>query len=54
MHQYFHTTFGFCLWDVLALIVFIAIVAALVVHLYKQKKRQNELEQDVSERRNGR
>ena len=50
MHQYFHTNLGFCLWDVLALIVFIAMVVVLVVHLRNQKKRQNELDEELSER----
>lgn len=54
MHQYFHTTLGFCLWDVLALIILVVMVAVLAVHIYKQKKRQNELEQEVSGRRNSR
>ena len=30
MHQYFHTTFGFCLWDILALIVLVLLVVVLV------------------------
>ena len=54
MHQYFHDTFGFCLWAVLAMIVLIAIVVALVVHIIKQKQRQDKLEKNVAERRNSR
>ena len=49
MHQYFHTTFGFCLWDILALIVFLAMVVTLIGHIYKQKKRQNKLEDELEE-----
>ena len=48
MHQYFHTTLGFCLWDVLALIVLVVIVAVLAVHIYRQKKRQNEFEDELA------
>ena len=48
MHQYFHTTFGFCLWDLLALIVFAVIVVVLVVHIRNQKKRQKELEEQLA------
>ena len=49
MHQYFHTTFGFCLWDIGALVVFIVMAVTLIGHIYKQKKRQNELEDELEE-----
>lgn len=49
MHQYFHTTFGFCMWDIAALIVFAAMVVTLIGHIYKQKKRQNKLEDELEE-----
>ena len=49
MHQYFHTTFGFCPWDILALIVFAVMAVTLIVHIYKQKKRQNALEDELEE-----
>ena len=49
MHQYFHTTFGFCLWDILALIVFLVMAVTLIGHIYKQKKRQNKLEDELEE-----
>ena len=48
MHQYFHTTLGFCLWDILALIVFVALVVVLGVHIYKQKKRQKAMEEELA------
>lgn len=48
MHQYFHTTLGFCLWDILALIVFAALVIVLCVHIYKQKKRQKAMEEELA------
>ena len=50
MHQYFHTVFGFCLWDVLALGVLAAIVAVLAVHV-AARRRQNKLEQELENRR---
>ena len=53
MHQSFHTTFGFCLWDILAPIVFVIIAVTLIVHFYKQKKRQNELEDELEEQNRG-
>ena len=49
MHQYFHTTFGFCMWDILALIVLAAMVVTLIVHIYKQKRRQSKLEDELEE-----
>ena len=32
MHEYFHTRFGFCMWDAGALILLAAVVVILVVH----------------------
>lgn len=49
MHEYFHTEIGFCLWDVGALIVLAAMVIVLVVHIVRQKKREQELEDRVVE-----
>ena len=49
MHQYFHTTLGFCLWDVATLVVFLGMAVTLIGHIYKQKKRQNELEDELEE-----
>ena len=51
MHQYFHTVFGFCLWDVLALGVLAAIVAVLAFHMVTRRRRQNKLEQELEKRR---
>ena len=50
MHQYFHTTLGFCMWDILALIVLAVMVVTLIVHIYKQKRRQNGFEKELKER----
>lgn len=49
MHTYFHTTLGFCLWDLLALVVLAAVVAMLLVHMHENRKRQKELEQEIAE-----
>lgn len=54
MHQYFHTTFGFCLWDLLALIVFVVLVLVLLVHNRNQKKRRKEMEERLAAQREGR
>ena len=51
MHQYFHTAFGFCLWDALALGVLAAIVAVLAVHMVTRRRRQNKLKQELENRR---
>ncbi len=49
MHQYFHTMFGFCLWDGLALGVLAAIAAVLAVHMVARRRRQNKLEQELED-----
>ena len=54
MHQYFHTTFGFCLWDLLALIIFVVLILVLVIHNRSQKKRRKELEAQLAAQREGR
>lgn len=48
MHEYFHTRFGFCLWDVGALAVLVLIVAILIVHTVRQRKRERDFEDELS------
>ncbi len=50
MHQYFHTTFGFCLWDLAALVALVAMIVVLVVHGAKQRKRERDFEDELSEK----
>lgn len=50
MHQYFHTTFGFCLWDLAALVALAAMIVVLVVHGAKQRKRERDFEDELSEK----
>lgn len=50
MHEYFHTAFGFCLWDVGALLLLVAMIVVLAVHIVRQKKREREFEEELSER----
>ena len=50
MHEYFHTRFGFCLWDVCALIVLAAMVVILIVHVVRQRKRESDFEDELSEK----
>lgn len=50
MHEYFHTTFGFCLWDAGALAALAAMVIVLVVHIIRQKKRERDFEDELSEK----
>ena len=49
MHEYFHTKFGFCMWDVGALILLAAVIVVLVVHVIRQKKRERDLEDELSD-----
>lgn len=48
MHTYFHTTFGFCLWDLLAVVVLAAMVVVLVLHIYKQRRREKDFEDELA------
>ena len=48
MHEYFHTKFGFCMWDVGALIVLVVMIIILIVHIAKQKKRESDFEDELS------
>ena len=50
MHAYFHTVLGFCLWDLLALLVLAAAVILLAVHIVRERRRERELEEELSER----
>ena len=50
MHEYFHTTFGFCLWDAAALVVLVAMVVVLATHIVRQKKRERDFEDELSEK----
>lgn len=50
MDQFFHTTFGFCIWDAAALLVVFAIVLVLVVHVVRSNKREEEMRSELSDR----
>lgn len=50
LHNQFHTKFGFCLWDAIALLVLAAMVAVLVIHNVRQKKRERDFEGELSEK----
>ena len=50
MHEYFHTRFGFCLWDVGALAALAAMVVVLTVHIVRQRKRERDFEDELSEK----
>lgn len=50
MNEFVHTTLGFCFWDIPALIVLIAMIVVLVLHIIKQKRREKEFEDELSEK----
>lgn len=50
MHTYFHTTLGFCIWDVLALLVLIVLIVVLVVHHVRQRRRAKDMEDELAEK----
>ena len=50
MHEYFHTKFGFCLWDAGALVALAAMIIVLAVHIVRHKKRERDFEDELSEK----
>lgn len=48
MHEYFHTRFGFCLWDAGALAVLALIVVVLAVHIVRQNKRERDFVDELT------
>ncbi|MCQ2547087.1 MAG: hypothetical protein MJ161_06035 [Clostridia bacterium] len=49
-HAMEHTLLGYCWWDLPALIILIAVIVVLVVRHRKLKKREQELEDAISEK----
>ena len=45
-----HTTFGFCWWDLVALIILIALIVVFIVQMHSLNKKKKELEDQVSEK----
>lgn len=41
---------GFCIWDVLALIILIIMIAIFIAHRHNQKKREDEFEKQLAEK----
>lgn len=50
MHEYFHTKFGFCPWDAGALVILVVMIVVLVVHVIRQRKRERDFEDELSEK----
>lgn len=48
MHEYLHSRFGFCLWDVGSLVILVLMVAVLAVHIVRQRKRERDFEDELS------
>lgn len=44
-----HTTFGFCWWDILALIILTAVIVVFVWKHHEMKKQEKELEDKIAE-----
>ena len=49
LHQTLHNTYGVCLWTILALIVFAIMLVWTIVHLYKQKRRNDKFEKELED-----
>ena len=50
MHEYFHTKFGFCVWDAGALLLLAAVIIVLAVHVVRQRKREREFEAELADK----
>lgn len=44
-----HTVFGWCIWDLPALIVLVAIVVIFVVHTNKMKQREKQFSEELAQ-----
>lgn len=44
-----HTKFGFCMWDLIALIVLIVVIAAFAWKHHEMKRELKDLEDQISE-----
>lgn len=44
-----HSVLGLCAWDLPALILLVVMAVVFLVHRHKQKKRENEFEDQLSE-----
>ena len=49
-NMFAHTSIGYCMWDIPALIVLILIIVIFIVHRHNQKKREEEFEDQLSEK----
>lgn len=49
-HALQHTMMGFCWWDIPALIILIAVIVVFVIRHRKLKRREEELEDAISEK----
>lgn len=45
-----HTSLGFCIWDIPALIVLIAVIVVFIAHRHNQKKREKDFEDQLAEK----
>ena len=48
MDTFIHTALGYCIWDIPALILLIAMVVICLIHIKKQKKREQEFEEELA------
>lgn len=50
MDAFFHSTFGFCFWDLLVLIGLVILLAVLFFASKRQRERERELEEQLAEK----
>lgn len=51
MKEMLLVSFGFCVWDIPALILLVAMAAVLGVHIVRQKKREKDFEKQMGQGR---
>lgn len=49
LHESLHDDYGICLWTILTIALLVAIAVVLIVHLYRQKRREDKAERDREE-----
>lgn len=50
IHQTLHSNYGFCLWTLLAFVVFAVMLIVLGAHMSKQHKRTEEFGREFEEK----
>ena len=50
LHQQIHDTYGMCLWTILAFIVFAIMIVITIIHIAKQKRRDDKFDNKMEDK----